>query len=46
MIWVVGTKLDLEEIRKVPRSEAEEYAKSIQAGGMIEVSSKTGENIK
>lgn len=33
MIWVVGAKLDLEDIRKVSRTKVEEYAKSIDAAG-------------
>lgn len=46
MIWVVGAKLDLEDIRKVPKAKVEQYAKSIDAVGMMEVSAKTGENVK
>ncbi|TXI93975.1 MAG: hypothetical protein E6Q33_01495 [Neisseriales bacterium] len=42
LIWVVGAKLDLEDIRKVPKKKAEEYSKSIDAVGFSEVSSKTG----
>jgi len=29
MIWLVGAKLDLEDIRKVPKAKVEQYAKSI-----------------
>jgi len=42
MVWVVGAKLDLEDIRKVPRIKVEQYSKSIDAAGMMEVSAKTG----
>lgn len=42
MIWVVGCKLDLEDIRKVPKIKVEQYSKSINAVGHMEVSSKTG----
>ena len=46
VVWLVGCKLDLEDIRKVSKKRAEEYAKSIDATGLMEVSSKTGENVK
>ncbi len=42
----MGTKLDLEDIRKVPKKNVEDYAKSIDAIGMSEVSAKTGENVR
>ena len=42
MIWLVGAKLDLEDIRKVPKVKVEQYAKSIEAVGAMEVSAKTG----
>ena len=35
MIWVVGAKLDLEDIRKVPKVKVEQYAKSIDAAGTM-----------
>ena len=46
IIYLVGCKLDLEDIRKVPKRKAEEYAKSIDATCLTEVSAKTGENVK
>lgn len=46
VIWVVATKLDLEDLRQVSKAEGEDWAKSIHAGGFVEVSSKTGENVK
>lgn len=46
VIYLVGTKLDLEDVRKVTKEEGEVYARSIGAAGFIEVSAKTGENIK
>ena len=46
MFFVLGTKLDLEDVRKVPREDGEAYSKSIKAHSFHEISSKTGENVK
>lgn len=44
--YLVGTKLDLEDVRRVPKEEGEGYCKSIKATFFLEISSKTGENVK
>jgi len=44
-IVLVGSKLDLEEYRKVPREDGILAAKKYNMAGFIEVSSKTGQNI-
>jgi hypothetical protein len=45
----VGTKLDLElqgGMRKVTSEEGRKYRKSINGDAFVEVSAKTGENVK
>jgi small GTP-binding protein len=44
-IILVGTKADLEDIRKISREYAEEKVKEWGLAGYIESSSKTGDNI-
>jgi len=44
ILFIVGTRLDLDKNRKVTKEEAEIFAESISAFH-LEVSSKTGENI-
>lgn len=46
IIWLIGTKLDLEERRKVSKNKIEVYSKKVKAVGCMEVSAKTGENVK
>lgn len=46
MIFLIGTKLDLDPIRKVSAEQGKIYMTKINAHSFIEVSSKTGENIK
>jgi GTPase SAR1 family protein len=46
IIWLIGTKLDLEERRKVAKSKIEGYSKKSKAVGCMEVSATTGENVK
>ena len=42
MFFMVGTKLDLEDVRKVSKEEGEQYAKEVKAVFWQEISSKTG----
>lgn len=42
----MGSKLDLEDARKVAKEEGEAYCKSINAVFFQEISAKTGENVK
>jgi hypothetical protein len=46
VFFLVGTKLDLEDVRKVGKEEGEAYGKEIKAAFFQEISSKTGENVK
>ena len=46
IFFLVGTKLDLEDHRKVSREEGEAYANTINAVFFQEISAKTGENVK
>lgn len=49
IVFLVGTKLDLElqsGMRKVTSEEGANYKKSINADAFMEVSAKTGENVK
>ena len=39
---MVGTKLDLEDARKVAKEEGESFLKSIGGVNFLEISSKTG----
>ncbi|MFX1500172.1 MAG: Rab family GTPase [Promethearchaeota archaeon] len=45
-ILLIGSKLDLEDFREVPKEVGWRVAKSMCLNGFIECSSKTGENIK
>ena len=45
-IILVGSKLDLDNLREVPHKEGLRVAKSIGLRGFIECSSKTGENVE
>lgn len=42
MFFMVGTKLDLEDVRKVSKEEGEQYAKEVKTVFWQEISSKTG----
>jgi len=44
-IMLIGSKLDLENSREVPREEGEEAAKKFDLYPFIELSSKSGENV-
>jgi GTPase SAR1 family protein len=49
IVFLVGTKLDLElqsGMRNVTSEEGKKYRKSINADAFMEVSAKTGENVK
>jgi GTPase SAR1 family protein len=46
VFFLIGTKLDLEDVRKVNKEEGEAYAKGIGSVFFQEISSKTGENVK
>jgi len=43
---LIGSKLDLEEYRAVPREEGILAAKKYNLSGFYEISSKTGQNIE
>ena len=43
---LIGSKLDLEEFRAVPREEGILAAKKYNLSTFIELSSKTGENVE
>jgi transcription antitermination factor NusG len=43
---LVGSKLDLDEERKVSKLEVEEFGRRIKIAGVTEVSAKNGQNVK
>ena len=45
-ITLVGSKIDLEEFRAVPRDDGILAAKKYNMGGFVELSSKTGQNVE
>jgi GTPase SAR1 family protein len=46
IVVLVGAKLDLEQIRTVTASQGQDYLKSINGDMFMEISSKTGENVR
>ena len=46
VFFLIGTKLDLDDGRKVTKEEGDSYSKAISAVFFQEISSKTGENVK
>jgi GTPase SAR1 family protein len=45
-IMLIGSKLDLEEFRAVPRNEGILAAKKYNLSSFVELSSKTGQNVE
>ena len=46
LLFLVGSKLDLEDKRRVEKETAESYLKEIGGVYFVEASAKTGENVK
>ena len=46
VVYLIGNRVDQEELREVPRATAEEYCKSIKIDRFYETSALTGFNVQ